>query len=139
MTIKNEHLFRSLVCIPPVAFFVLLAQNSVMSSGLVLFQVIFTLIALYFTLTSLAHAAHYTNERYEGKAERLFEDKNLSYALTFSLLAIIFVYFAGIAISSSSHIVFQGILVLMASLLVLGALANAAFYTNNYHAVKAEH
>lgn len=130
--IENENLFRSLVCIPPAIIFVLLAVNSISTSGIVIFQIIFTLIASYFTLATVGYAALYTNERYEGKTEPLFKNTNLSKAVKFLPLAIIFIATAVTSISSSAHVVFNVISILLASYTVLATLGYAAFYTNDY-------
>lgn len=130
--IENENLFRSLVCIPPAIIFVLLAVNSISSSGIVLFQIIFTLIATYFTLSTIGYAAIYTNELYEGKTEPLFKNKNLSKTIVYLPLAIIFIATAVTSITSSAHIVFNVLSISLASYTVLATLAYAAFYTNDY-------
>ena len=136
--IENENLFRALTCAPISFLFTLLAANSVMSSGIVIFQVLFILLALFFTYNTLAYAAHYTNERFSGQAETALGNENLSKAVKFFPLAVVFVFFAMNAITSSSHLVFQVILVLLALTFVLSTLSYAAFYTNDYHAEKAE-
>ena len=132
VTIENENLFRALVCIPVAALFALLAASSIMNSGILLFQIIFVLLALYFTLSTLAYAAHYTNERYEGTTEPQFSNKNLSKTVKLLPLAIIFVIVAMTSITSSTHVVFQVLFVLMALFTVLSTLAYAAYFTNDY-------
>ncbi len=137
VTIKNENLFRALVSLPLAALFALLAMNSVMNSGIIIFQILYILMALYFSLSTLGYAAHYTNERYEGTTEPLFKNKNLSKAIKLLPLAIIFVAVAMNSITSSTHVVFQVVFVLMAMFTLLSTLAYAAYYTNDYFAENA--
>ena len=137
--IENENLFRAWVCVPSAILFVLLSINSMATSGILVFQIIFTLMAVYFSLNALSYAAHYTNERFEGKTDPLFENKNLSKAIKFSPLAILFTFFAFNSITTSTSIVFQTMFVLMAFILILSTIAYAAFYTNDYHAERADH
>ena len=137
--VKNENLFRALVCAPLAVLFALLASNSVMSSGLVIFQVLFILLALYFTYTTLSHAALYTNERYEGKTEPQFKNINLSKAIKFAPLALLFSFIAQSSLTSPDHLFFKIVFVLLAITFVLCALSYAAFYTNDYFAEQAEH
>ena len=137
--IENENLFRAWVCVPTAILFVMLSINSVTTSGIVLFQIIFILMAVYFSLNALSYAAHYTNERFEGKTDPLFENKNLSKAIKLSPLAIFFTFFAFNSITTSAHTVFQTTFVLMALILMLSTIAYAAFYTNDYHSEKADH
>ena len=66
--IENENLFRGLVCAPIAILFVMLAVNSVMTTGLLLFKLIFVLMALFFTLSTLAYAAYYTNDYHAEKS-----------------------------------------------------------------------
>lgn len=131
LTIENENLFRSLVCLPIAILFTMLAINSVMTSGIMLFQLIFILMALYFSLSTLSYAAHYTNERYEGKAAPIFNNKNLSKTMTFLPFAILSVFVAEMSVTSTTHIVFQTVFALIAIYTVLSALAYTAFYTND--------
>lgn len=63
--IENENLFRALFSAPFGILFSFLAAELVMSSGLLLFKLLFVAVALYFSLTALAYAAYYTNERYK--------------------------------------------------------------------------
>ncbi|MEW6991237.1 hypothetical protein AADZ91_11150 [Colwelliaceae bacterium 6441] len=137
--IKNENLFRALVCLPTAILFTLLSINSVANSGIFIFQIIFILMAIYFSLSAISYAAHYTNECYEGKTEPLFENKNLSKAIQYAPLAIIFSFIAVNSITISAHIVFQVISGLTAFILVLSAIAYAAFYTNDCYAETTEH
>lgn len=132
LTIKNENLFRALVCIPVAALFALLAINSVMTSGIIIFQILFILLALYFSLSALAYAAYYTNERYEGTTEPLFTNKSLSKAVKLLPIAIIFSSIAMTSVTSSTHVAFQIVFVLLAMFTVLSTLAYAAYYTNDY-------
>lgn len=137
--IKNENLFRALVCAPLAILFSLLATNSVMSSGLIIFQVLFILLALYFSYITLSHAALYTNERYEGKTEPQFKNKNLSKTIKFSPFAILFSFIAQYSLMSPDHLFFKIVFLLLAITFVLCALSYAAFYTNDYFAEQAEH
>ena len=136
--IENENLFRALVCTPIAILFVMLAANSVMSSGIVLFQVIFVVLALYFSLSTLAYAAFYTNDHHMDKVDSIFENKNFFNMLFYTPLAISFVFFAVNSVSSSSHIFFNVLFVLIALYCTLKTLAYAAYYTNDYHAAKAD-
>lgn len=68
-TNENEYLFRAKVCLPVAIFFAMIAVNSFTSSGILLFQVIFVLMALYFSLSTLAYAAFFTNDYFEQQAE----------------------------------------------------------------------
>jgi len=134
LKVENENLFRSLFSAPIAIFLVLFAESFLMSSGIVLFKVIYVLMVLYFSLSCLAYAAFYTNEVYEGETECLIKNSNLFKAIFCTPLAILFWYFAVNSIMSSGHIVFNVIYVLLALYLSLSALAYAAFYTNDYHA-----
>ena len=60
--VQNDNLFKAIVCAPISALFVLLAFNSVTNAGIVIFQVLFVILALFFVLSTLAYAAHYTND-----------------------------------------------------------------------------
>ncbi|MCO4798985.1 MAG: hypothetical protein KC484_07205 [Colwelliaceae bacterium] len=131
LVIKNENLFRAWVSLPAAILFILLSINSVATSGILLFQIIFILLAMYFSLNAISYAAQYTNELYEGKTEPLFENKNLSNAIIFSPLAILAVLVASNSITTSASVVFQTVSVLTAFILVLYAIAYAAFYTND--------
>ncbi|MGB1199475.1 MAG: hypothetical protein ACPG46_10535 [Thalassotalea sp.] len=137
--IKNEYLFRAMVCVPAAILFALLAVNSVATSGIVVFQVIFTLIAAYFSLSALFYAAHYTNERYEGKAAPLFKNNNLSKSIKFFPLAVLFTFTAFNSIATSASVVFQIMCALIAFILLLSTIAYAAFYTNDCYAEQVEH
>jgi len=132
--IENENLFRALICAPSAVVFVLFSINSVMSSGLIIFTVMFILMALYFTLSTLAYAAYYTNDLYEGSSERIINNSNLSRALNFTPLAILFAWLAVYSVDSSSHIFINVVFVLAALYFTLSTLAYAAYYTNDYHA-----
>lgn len=67
--IENENLFRALVCSPIAVLFVMLAVNSMMSPGFVVFKVIYVVMALCFALSALAYAAYYTNDCYAATAD----------------------------------------------------------------------
>ncbi|GHE78963.1 hypothetical protein [Thalassotalea profundi] len=137
--VKNENLFRALVCIPPAILFVLLSINSIATSGILIFQVIFILLAAYFSLSALSNAAQYTNERYDGNAEPFFKNQNLSKSIKFLPIAIIFTFVAYDAVITSTHVVFQTVYVILAFALVLTTIAYAAFYTNDRYEENAEH
>jgi len=137
LVVENENLFRALFCAPMAILFGALTLSLLVSSGLVLFKVIFVLLTLYFSLSALAHAAYYTNERLEGTAEAIIENKNLSKLVYCAPLAVLFVAIAVNSVSFSTHMVFNVFFVLMAMLFTLSTLAYAAFYTNDYHAIKA--
>jgi hypothetical protein len=137
VVIDNENLFRALFCAPTAILLVLFAQSFLMSSGLVLFKVIYVLMALYFTLSALAYAAYYTNELYEGEAESLIKNKSLFKALVFTPLAIVFWFFAVNSIMSAGHIVFNVTYIILALYFTLSTLAYAAYYTNDYYAENA--
>lgn len=139
LVIKNENLFRALVSVPSAILFVLLSINSVANSGILIFQIIFILLAMYFSLNAISYAAQYTNELYEGKTEPLFENTNLSNAIIFSPLAILATLVALNSITTSASIVFQIVSVLTAFTLVLYAIAYAAFYTNDCYETSDEH
>lgn len=67
--VENENLFRALVCLPLAILFSLLAGNSVMNSGIIIFQVMFVVLAMYFVLSTLGYFALYTNEYFDEKAQ----------------------------------------------------------------------
>jgi len=134
VSIQNENLFRALVCAPLAIMFVLLAANSVMNSGLMIFGVMYVLLALFFVLTTLAYAAFYTNDLYTETATEEIGNKHLSKALLCAPLAIVFVWSASSLMMSSQHVVFKVAFVLMALYFSLKALAHAAFYTNECYA-----
>jgi len=66
--IKNDNLFKALVCTPLAVVFWYFAVNSMMSSGHIVFNVAYILIALYFSLSTLGYAAFYTNDYHSEKA-----------------------------------------------------------------------
>lgn len=134
VSIQNENLFRALVCAPLAIMFVLLAANSVMNSGLIIFSVLYVLVALYFVLTTLAYAAYYTNDLYSGATTHDAGNKHLSKALFCTPLAILFSWSALNLMMSSQHVVFKVAFVLMALYFSLKALAHAAYYTNDCYA-----
>jgi len=135
--IENENLFRALFCAPTAILLVLFANSFLMSPGVVLFKVIYVLMALYFTLSTLAYAAYYTNELYEGKTEKFIKNDNLFKAIIFTPLAVVFWFFAVNSIMSSGHIVFNAIYILLALYSTLSTLAYAAYYTNDCYADNA--
>ncbi|TLU66197.1 hypothetical protein FE810_05630 [Thalassotalea litorea] len=131
LLIQNENLFRALVCAPVAVLFVLLAANSVTTSAIVVMQIVFVLLAVCFTLSSLAYASYYTNERSQGDAEPLIKNQNLSKSLVFLLLTILFGAIAYSAVTSSTHLIFKVISALLAIYFTLGTLAFAAYFTND--------
>lgn len=135
--IENENLFRALFCAPTAILLVLFANDFLMSSGLVLFKVIYVLMALYFTLSTLAYSAYYTNELYEGKTESLIKSEHLFKAIVFAPLAVVFWFFAVNSIMASGHVVFNTLYVILALLFTLSTLAYAAYYTNDLYAEDA--
>lgn len=131
MIIKNENLFRALVCGPSAIAFGLFAKQSFILGWPLVMQAILTVITLYFAYTALAHAALYTNERTEGKAESAFENQNLGKLVKFTPFAIIFTMIAVSSVTSPANILFKVIFVLMAIYFLYSALAAAAHYTND--------
>ena len=65
--IKNDNLFKAIVCSPLAVLFTFFAFNSIASSGHIVFNVAYILIAAYFILSSLAYAAFYSNDYYAEK------------------------------------------------------------------------
>lgn len=137
LLIENENLFRTLVFSPVALVLIVFGGEFLSSDKLFLFKVIYVLVGLYSTLCALAHGAFYTNELYEGKTEGLIKNNNLFKTIAFLPLAVLFSLLAYSTITSSGHIVFSVIYVLMALYFVLGTLAYAAFYTNDFYAGQA--
>jgi hypothetical protein len=137
LVVENENLFRALFSAPIAIVLVLFAESFLMSSGIVLFKVIYVLMALYFLLSTLAYTAYYTNEVYAGETESFIKNKSLFKALICTPLAIVFWFFAMNSITSSGHIVFNVTYVLLALYFSLSTLAYAAYYTNDYQDEKA--
>ena len=129
--IDNENLFRALVSAPLAIFFVIIAANSVMSSGIFLFKLIYVCMALYFSLSTLAYAAYYTNDHHGEKADKVFKNKNLFNLIFNAPIALAFIVFAIISISTGASLFFNIIFVLLASISSLYTIAYAAFYTND--------
>tara|TARA_B110000881_G_C18519245_1_gene486633 strand:+ start:620 stop:856 length:237 start_codon:yes stop_codon:yes gene_type:complete len=67
-SIENDNLFKALICLLPALGFTLMAKQLWLSPGLVLLDVLFTLVAMYFVLSVLVHAAWYTNDCDREKA-----------------------------------------------------------------------
>jgi len=63
--IKNNNLFKALIYTPLAALFYFFAVNSIMSSSHVVFNMLYILMTMYFTLSAIAYAAFYTNDRYD--------------------------------------------------------------------------
>jgi len=138
--IDNENLFRTLFCAPITILLVLFAESFLMSSGLLLFKVIYVLMALFFFISTLAYGAYYTNELSAGETESFLKNKNLSKAVMSTPLAVLFGYFSMSSIMSSAHAFFSVTFILLALYFTLCALGYAAFYTNdrdNVTSVKA--
>jgi hypothetical protein len=129
--IENENLFRALVSAPLAIFFVILAANSVMSSGIFLFKLIYVCMALYFSLSTLAYAAYYTNDHHDEKADKVFKNKNLFNLLFNALIALSFIIFAVISVTSNANLFFNILFSLLAFISSLYTIAYAAFYTND--------
>lgn len=136
LVIENENLFRALFSAPAAILFAVLALDS---SGIAFFQFLFVLLALYFSLNALAHAAYYTNELTEGTTEAVIKNTNLAKLLYSVPLAIFFVFFAINSIASSQHMLFNVVFVLSALYFTLSSLAYAAFYTNDRYAASENH
>lgn len=131
VAIENENLFRFLVSAPIAILLSIFAANYIGTDGLIIMKVIFVMMAVYFTLTALAYFAYYTNDLQEGTAPGLIENENLKKLLLNAPIAISFIIFAVNSIASSSHIVFNAVLVVCALYFTLCTLAYGAFYTND--------
>ncbi|QDP01340.1 hypothetical protein [Thalassotalea sp. PS06] len=128
--IENENLFRALVCAPVAVLFVLLAANSVMTSAMLVMQILFIAMAIFFSLSTLAYASYYTNERYEGNAKPLIKNANLSKAILYTGLSALFTVVTYQTFADSTHLLFKAISVVILLYLSLSALAFFAYYTN---------
>lgn len=129
--VDNENLFRTLFCAPIAILLVLFAENFLMSSGLILFKVIYVLMTLFFFISALAYGAYYTNELSSGEADNFIKNQNLFKAVISLPLAVLFCYFSMNSIMSSAHIVFSTTFVLLTMYFSLSTLGYAAFYTND--------
>ena len=129
--IENENLFRAMFSSLITLLLGVLTFSVLMSSSLVFFKAAFVILTLYFSLDAIAHAAYYTNERLEGKAEKIIHNTNLSKLVYNTPLAIFFVVVAVESVSSGAHLVFNIASVLLAMHFTLSSLAYAAFYTND--------
>mgnify|MGYP000064798662 CR=1 FL=1 len=129
--IENENLFRALVSAPLAIFFVIIATNSVSSSGIFLFKLIYVCLALYFSLSTLAYAAYYTNDHNCEKADKTLKNKNLFNFLFYAPIAVAFIIFAVISVTSNASLFFNIIFGLLAFISSLYTIAYAAFYTND--------
>jgi hypothetical protein len=136
LIIKNENLFRTLVFSPVAILLIIFGGEFLASSGLFFFKIIYVLVGLYSSLCALAYGAYYTNDLYEGGEESFIKNDNLFKAIVFTPLAVLFTFFAFDSIAGSSHIVFNVMYILIAMYFILGALAYAAFYSNDYYAEK---
>ncbi len=137
VVVENENLFRALFCAPIALILVMFGESFLTSSGLVLFKIIYVVMALYFTLSALAYGAFYTNEIYSGETDSFIKNENFFKAIVSAPLAVIFWFFAVNSMMSSSHVVFNVIYILIALYFTLSTLAYAAFYTNDCYAEPA--
>lgn len=137
--IENENLFRALVSAPIAIFFVIIAANSVMSSGVFLFTLIFIGMAIYFSLSTLAYAAYYTNDHHSDKADKVFENKNFFNLLFNTPISIAFIIFAILSITTDASLFFNVLFCTLAFISTLFTLAYAAFYTNDCYDGEASH
>ena len=136
LVIANENLFRALFCGPIAILLIVFAERFFMSFELMLFKVIYVLLAFVLSLYAIAYAAYYTNEVYEGETESFIKNDNLFKALVCAPLSVVFWYFAENSIASSGSLFFNVIYVLLALYFTLGTLGYAAFYTNDSYDVK---
>lgn len=131
LVVENENLFRFLSCAPITILLVVFAERFFMSFDLVLFKVIYVLLALCFSLFTIAYAAYYTNDVYDGEAEGFIKNDNLFKALVCAPLSVLFWFFSVYSITSSASMFFSTIYVLLALYFTLSTLGYAAFYTND--------
>mgnify|MGYP000221096280 CR=1 FL=1 len=129
--IENENLFRALVSAPLAIFFVIIATNSVTSSGVFLFKLIYVAMAVYFSLSTLAYAAYYTNEHHGGKADKILKNKNLFNLLFTAPISLAFIIFAVLSFTYNASIFFNVVFSFLAFVSSLYTIAYAAFYTND--------
>ena len=137
LAVENENLFRALVCLPMGILFSILAAYYGASSGLLMFKVIFVLLALAFSLYGLAYAAYYTNDRTENRASPFFSNSNLFKLVVSAPLAALFIAICANAVLTSAHIVFCLVYGGLAAYFALSALAYGAFYTNDCYGAEA--
>lgn len=130
--IENENLYKALASAPIAALFVALAVNSISNSGIFLFQIIFVLLAAYFSLSTLAYAAFYTNEHHASNADSIFDNTSFFKLVFNAPLGLLFGFFAYSIVPSNEHVVFKVIIVALASFFILSTIAYAAYYTNSY-------
>jgi hypothetical protein len=139
LLIENENLFRSLVFSPVAIVLIIFGGEFLTSSGLFLFKLIYVIVGVYSALCALAYGAYYTNEVYEGKAESFIKNTNLFKTLVFAPLAILFIFFSFYSITTSGHLFFNVLYILIAAYFILGTIAYSAFYTNDYYEEKYNH
>lgn len=137
LLIENENLFRALISTPIAILFAALTMYALSSGVNVVMTAIFVISALYFALSTLSYLAHYTNERFEGKAEPVFKNQNLGKAATFIVLSALSLTAVVKSFSGSAHVFFNGMFIALAIYCVLNLLAYAAFYTNDYFEAEA--
>jgi len=129
--IENENLYKSLASAPIAILFVALATNSIMNDGILLFQIIFVLLAAYFSLSTLAYAAFYTNEHHASNADSIFDNTDFFKLVFNAPLGLVFGFFAYSTLQTNDHIIFKVILVGLAAFFILKTIASAAYYTNS--------
>ena len=136
LLIQNENLYRALVCAPLGIAFTAFAMNTVMNGGIFIFQMLFVLLALGFSLATLAYAAFYTNDLCHEESTHEIGNMNLFKTLFYTPVAAALILVTIDLITTSAHLLFQVSLILFTSYTLLKALAHAAYYTNDYHAEK---
>lgn len=136
--IENENLFRALVTAPIAVFFVIIAVNSVTSSGLFLFKFIFVCMAIYFSLCTLAYAAFYSNDHQTEKADKIFNNKNFFNLVFTAPISLSLIIFTALSFSSNASLFFNIVFGALAFISCLYTIAYAAFYTNDCYEDNAE-
>lgn len=132
LAVENENLFRAMLCAPAAIAFGALTTSTISSNGIGFINLFFILLTLYFSLSALGYAALYTNDRYEGRAEAIFENQNLAKTLICLPLAVVFVALTYYSVSVSSSLFFNLIYGAIALYFVLATLGYASHYTNDY-------
>lgn len=129
--IENENLFRAIVSAPIAIFFAIIAANSISSSGIFIFSFIFVCMAVYFSLSTLAYAAYYTNDHHTDKADKVFKNKNFFNLLFNAPITLAFIAFTVLSFSTNASLFFNITFGFLAFISSLYTLAYAAFYTND--------
>lgn len=132
LAIENESLFRAMICAPAAIAFAGLTIKTINSNGFGLLNLFLILLTLYFALSALGYAALYTNDRYEGRADTIFKNKNLAKTFMCLPLAILFVALTYHSIAISSSLFFNLIYGTIALYFVLATLGYASHFTNDY-------